>query len=158
MNTTPTINYANKTIFTTESYLRAARVPFSTEFNELAELRAALPDFEVKVRSRRKPRTTPQTQNIPKFVSYKKIEAYLRLLPESEKLLARFEAVKAYAACHRNSASIVFKWFNESFPDYRKAPKLDENGKLIAAVNVVSLDAFKREKETNGINEQKEAM
>ena len=158
MNTTPTIHYASKTIRITETYLRAARIPFSNEFNELANLRAALPDFEVKVPSRRKPRATPQTQNIPKFVAYEKMEAYLRLLPESEKLLARFEAVKAYAACHRNSASIVFKWFNESFPDYRKAPKLDENGKLVAAVNVISLDAFRQEKETNGINEQKEAM
>lgn len=153
MNTTPAIHYATKTILITDAFLRAAHVPFSPEFGELAELRAALPDFEVKVRSRRKPRTTPKTQNIPKFVSYEKIEAYLRLLPDSEKLLANFEAVRAYAACHRNSASIVFKWFNESFPDYRKAPQLDENGKLIAAVNVISLEAFKREKENNGQEE-----
>ena len=33
---------------------------------------------------------------------------------------------------------------NESFPDYRNAPKFDKDGKLDAKVNVVSLEAYKK--------------
>ena len=38
----------------------------------------------------------------------------------------------------------MFKWFNEKFPDYRKDPKIDENGKLVATVNVVNFEDFKK--------------
>ena len=50
-----------------------------------------------------------------------------------------------YAKAHNYAASIVFKWFNETFPDYRYNPKIDRNGKLIATVNVVSLEEFQKQ-------------
>ena len=108
----------------------------------LARLREALPGFEVVVREHRRPRVTPRTQNIPKFVSYEKMEAYIRLLPDGDALMERYRLVRAFAKCRRNSASIVFRWFNESFPDYRKPPRLDRDGRLIAAVRAVAPEAL----------------
>lgn len=72
MNVMPMVDYATKTIILTEAFSRAARVPFSDAFNQLARLREALPGLEVVVREHRRPRVTPRTQNIPKFVSYEK--------------------------------------------------------------------------------------
>ena len=58
--------------------------------------------------------------------------------------MEEFELVKAFAKTRRNSASIVFKWFNDKFPDYRKPPRMDKNGKLIATVNIISLEEVKK--------------
>ena len=142
MNVMPMVDYAAKTIILTEAFSRAARAPFSDAFNQLARLREALPGFEVVVREHRRQRITPRTQNIPKFVSYEKMEAYIRLLPDGDALMERCRLVRAFAKCRRNSASIVFRWFNESFPDYRKPPRLDRDGHLIAAVRTVAPEAL----------------
>ena len=142
MNIMPMVDYAAKTIILTEAFSRAARAPFSDAFNQLARLCEALPGFEVVVREHRRPRITPRTQNIPKFVSYEKMEAYIRLLPDGDALMERYRLVRAFAKCRRNSASIVFRWFNESFPDYRKPPRLDRDGHLIAAVHMVAPEAL----------------
>ena len=114
MNIMPMVDYAAKTIILTEAFSRAARAPFSDAFNQLARLREALPGFEVVVREHRRPRITPRTQNIPKFVSYEKMEAYIRLLPDGDALMERYRLVRAFAKCRRNSASIVFRWFPSS--------------------------------------------
>ena len=52
--------------------------------------------------------------------------------------------VKDYAEAHNYASSIVFNWFNETFPDHRYAPKIDKDGKLFARVNVVDFDAYKK--------------
>ena len=142
MNVMPMVDYAAKTIILTEAFSCVARAPFSDAFNQLARLREALPGFEVVIREHRRPRITPRTQNIPKFVSYEKMEAYIRLLPDGDALMERYRLVRAFAKCRRNSASIVFRWFNESFPDYRKPPRLDRDGHLIAAVRAVAPEAL----------------
>ena len=38
----------------------------------------------------------------------------------------------------------MFKWFNNACPDYRKTPKIDKDGNLIATVNVVNFADFKK--------------
>lgn len=143
----PVINHTDKTIIVSEKFMNEASVPFTAEFKDLKKLRKALPDYEVITRSHRKPRTTAKTPNIPKFVSYDHMKKYIALLDNSEELLRQFNLVKNFAESHRNSASIVFKWFNETFPDYHKAPKIDEKGNLIATVNVVNFEDFKKKAE-----------
>ena len=141
----PVINHIDKTIIVSEKFMNEASVPFTAEFKDLKKLRKALPDYEVITRSHRKPRTTEKTQNIKKFVPYDKMVAYINLLPEREELLKQFEAVKKIAATYpSNPASIVFKWFNNACPDYRKTPKIDKDGNLIATVNVVNFADFKK--------------
>ena len=75
------------------------------------------------------------------------MEKYIKLLPNSENLLLRLKAAKAYAEAHNYSSSIVFKWFNDSFPDYHKNPVIDANGKLVANVNVVRIEDVRKELE-----------
>jgi len=75
------------------------------------------------------------------------MEKYISLLDNSDELLCQYQIVKDFAACRRNSASIVFKWFNESFPDYRNDPKIDASGKLVATVNVVSIEDLRKKAE-----------
>ena len=143
----PVFNHTNKTITVTDKFMKEAVKPFTNEFNDLMKLRELCPGYEIITRSHRKPRRTEKTPNIPKFVSYDHMEKYIKLLPNSKKLLEELELVKSFAESRRNSASIVFKWFNEKFPDYRKDPKIDENGKLVATVNVVNFEDFKKKAE-----------
>ena len=141
----PVINHTDKTIIVTEKFMNEASVPFTAEFKDLKKLRKALPDYEIITRSHRKPRTTEKTQNIKKFVPYDKMVAYINLLPERDELLKQFEMMKKIAATYpSNPASIVFKWFNNAWPDYRKTPKIDKDGNLIATVNVVNFEDFKK--------------
>ena len=143
----PTFNHTNKTITVSDKFMTEAAKPFTNEFNDLMELRRLCPDYTVVTRSHRSPRKTEKSKGIPKFVSYDHMEKYIKLLPDSEKLLAELKLVKNYAKAHNYAASIVFKWFNEKFPDYRYAPKIDKNGKLIATVNVVNFADFKKKAE-----------
>ena len=138
----PVINHINKTIIVSDAFYKASANPFSNEFRDLMKLREVLPGYEVITRSHRKPRNTEKTPNIPKFVSYDKMKKYINLLPDSEKLLNQLQLVKKFAECRRNSASIVFKWFNDTFPDYRKAPRIDKDGNLVANVNIIPFDKF----------------
>jgi len=143
----PVVNHRNHTITVSDKFFTEASKPFTNEFNDLQLLREALPGYEVITRSHRSPRKTEKSKGIPKFVSYDHMEKYINLLSDSKKLLEELELVKSFAESRRNSASIVFKWFNEKFPDYRKDPKIDENGKLVATVNVVNFEDFKKKAE-----------
>lgn len=142
--TKPAINHSDKTITISETFARKAALPFTPEFHDLMYLREACPDYKVVARGRRKPRHTEKTSNIPKFVSYSRMVDYINLLPNSDKLMKQFQLVKSFAACHDHSAVIVFNWFNKTFPDYRKPPRIDENGNLIATINVVDIEDYKK--------------
>ena len=140
----PTFNHTNKTITVSDKFMKEAVKPFTNEFNDLMELRRLCPDYTVITRSHRSPRKTEKSKGIPKFVSYDHMKKYIKLLPNSKKLLEELELVKSFAESRRNSASIVFNWFNEKFPDHRYAPQIDKDGKLFARVNVVDFDAYKK--------------
>lgn len=140
----PVINHINKTIVVSDLFFKEAAKPFTNEFYDLMKLREVLPDYEVITRSHRKPRPPKEPEKVKKFVSYTKMKTYIELLDNKDKLMEEFELVKAFAKTRRNSASIVFKWFNDKFPDYRKPPRLDENGKLIAEVKIISLEEVKK--------------
>lgn len=140
----PVINHINKTIIVSDLFYKEAAKPFTNEFYDLMKLREVLPDYEVITRSHRKPRPPKEPEKVRKFVSYEKMEKYIKLLDDADELMKEFKLVKAFAKTRRNSASIVFKWFNDKFPDYRKPPRLDENGKLIAEVKIISLEEVKK--------------
>ena len=140
----PTINHTNKTITVSDKFFRAASDPFSNEAADIMLLREKFPGYEIITRTHRSPRKTEKRKSVPKFVSYEKMETYIKLLPDSEKLLKELKLVKDFAKSRRNSASIVFNWFNETFPDHRYAPKIDDNGKLFARVNVVNIEDYKK--------------
>lgn len=140
----PVFNHTNKTITVTDKFMKEAVKPFTNEFNDLMKLRELCPGYEIITRSHRSPRKTEKSKGIPKFVSYEHMKKYIKLLPNSEKLLEELKLVKDYADTRRNSASIVFNWFNEKFPDHRYAPQIDKDGKLFARVNVVDFDAYKK--------------
>lgn len=153
---TPVLNHCNKTITITAKFSRAAANPFSDEARELMRLREMFSDYEMIIRTCHKPRRTQKTQNIKKFVSYDMIEKYICLLKDRDALLRQFENVKEFASCHRHSASIVFKWFNECFPDYRKAPRFDKDGKLIAAVKIISVEELMKKPRAGEGNDAQE--
>lgn len=141
----PVFNHTNKTITVTDKFMKEAAKPFTNEFNDLMMLCERCPGYKVITRSHRRPSTSKKTPNIPKFVSYDHMERYIRLLPDSANLLAQLQLVKDYAKAHNYAASIVFKWFNETFPDYRKAPQIDEKGNITATINVISLEEFRKQ-------------
>ena len=143
----PVFNHTNKTITVSDKFYRAAKAPTNDEFYDLMKPRELCPGYEIITRSHCKPRRTENTPRIPKFVSYDHMKKYIALLDNSEELLRQFNLVKNFAESHRNSASIVFKWFNETFPDSHKAPKIDEKGNLIATINVVNFEDFKKKAE-----------
>lgn len=137
-------NHANKTIIVSDKFLRASQNPENSEFYDMMTLSKHFSDYTITTRTHSKPRKSEKTPNIPKFVSYDHMKKYINLLSDSEKLLEEFELVKDYARAHNYAASIVFNWFNETFPDYRFAPKIDKDGNLIATVNVVNFADYKK--------------
>ena len=143
----PTINHTKKTIIVSDKFLREATNPFSNEAADIMFLREKFPGYEITTRSHRSPRKTEKSKNIRKYVSYDHMEKYIKLLPNSESLLLQLEAVKDYGKAHNYPSSYVFKWFNDSFPDYHKNPVIDANGKLVATVNVVRIEDVRKELE-----------
>lgn len=151
----PTFNHTNKTITVTDKFMKEAVKPFTNEFNDLMNLRELCPGYEIVTRSHRNPRKTEKSKGIPKFVSYEHMKKYIALLPDSKKLLDELNLVKAFADTRRNSASIVFNWFNEKFPDHRYAPQIKEDGTLFARVNVVDIEAYKKSVEEKELARKK---
>ena len=137
-------NHANKTIIVSDKFLRASQNPENSEFYDMMTLSKHFSDYTITTRTHSKPRKSEKTPNIPKFVSYDHMKKYINLLPDSEKLLNELKLVKDFAAAHNYAASIVFNWFNEAFPDYRFAPKIDNEGNLIARVNIVDFETYKK--------------
>ena len=144
----PLFNHTNKTITVSDKFMKEAVKPFTNEFNDLMELRKLCPDYKVITRSHRSPRKTEKSKNIRKYVSYDHMEKYIKLLPNSESLLLQLKAVKEYGKAHNYPSSYVFKWFNDSFPDYHKNPVIDANGKLVATVKVVRIEDVRKELES----------
>lgn len=121
------INFTANTITISKSFALAASDPTKPECETLSKLQAAYPSMRIVQRTHR----SPSKANVNKGLTYDRMEGYINLHENADKLLDKFEAVKAIAAEQRNPYKFIKDWFIKQFPDYGKLPKISDNGKIL---------------------------
>ena len=76
--------------------------------------------------------------------SYRQIEIFISYLENGLEMMEQFETIRGVSLSDDACYEMVLDWFNETFPDYRFAPKIDKDGNLIATVNVVNFADYKK--------------
>lgn len=112
------INYTEKTITVTKSYLKEAGIIGSAAYNELARVRKDLPDFQIVQREITK---KPGKKTYGKL-TYKVMEDFITVQEEKNApaVLDEFERVKALSIAHAGKYAYVKTWFLNRYKDVFK--------------------------------------
>lgn len=87
----------------------------------------------------RSPRKTPKSEKEKRRISYKMMQKYIKLLDDSEDMLAAFEKVKQLAKSKPQSYDYVLNWFYHEFPHYNDFPSFDANWNVVHDPNPMPL-------------------
>lgn len=109
------INYTEKTITVTKSYLKEAGIIGSAAYNELAQVRKDLPDFQIVQREIAK---KPGKKTYGKL-TYQVMEDFISVQEEENApaVLDEFERVKALSKVHAGQYAFVKTWFLNRYKD-----------------------------------------
>ena len=106
-------DFVKGTIEGTKSAIRRANEGNTPEYKELCEKLQKHPGFKVVEK------VIDRNDRTHKGLTIKKMKEYIRLMPESDKLLAEFEAQEKIAKVVGAAYPIMKKWFFEHFPEYK---------------------------------------
>ena len=98
------VDHAKKTITLTKAYAKMANVPGTKEFDELASLYKAFPDYTIKMRTATK---------------IDRMEWYIVSVEQDEKALAEFENAKKFYKGMNGYYGKMKKWFLAKYPNYQ---------------------------------------
>ena len=109
------VDHAKKTITLTKAYAKMANVPGTKEFDELASLYKAFPDYTIKMR------TATKNENKEKHngLSVDRMEWYIVSVDQDEKALAEFENAKKFYKGMNGYYGKMKKWFLAKYPNYQ---------------------------------------
>ena len=112
------INYTEKTITVTKSFLKEAGTIGSTAYRELAQVRKDFPDFQIIQREIAK---KPGKKTYGKL-TYKVMEDFISVQEEENApaVLDEFERVKALSKVHAGQYAFVKTWFLNRYKDVFK--------------------------------------
>ncbi len=119
-------DFAANTLTVTKDFAIAANDPTTHEFEILAKFKAAYPDMKIVRKTRRAPKQAPKTKGL----TYKRMEDYIRLHENADKLIETFNTIKEVAAKQKNPYDFTKQWFDKQFPDYGKLPTI-KDGKIV---------------------------
>ena len=107
------VDHAKKTITLTKAYAKMANVPGTKEFDELASLYKAFPDYTIKMR------TATKNENKEKHngLSVDRMEWYIVSVEQDEKALAEFENAKKFYKGMNGYYGKMKKWFLAKYPE-----------------------------------------
>ncbi len=122
INRNYSINYVRGIIKISREYERRAGEIDSTEYKELMTLRKDHPGMTIerKTINRKRPGQVR--------ISYVAMETYIGCLQNKEKKFQDYENVRKMSAVQRSPYNYVRKWFQDTFPDFRKSPMFDQEG------------------------------
>lgn len=120
------IDFVSGIIYINKSFNERANNPMSEEYKLLKEVRNDNPSFKVVYREG-KERTSPY-----KNLKYANMDKYIKVYENSDELLEMFEKVKELSKSQPNPYNFVKGWFKEQFPNYKKIPQFNKDGKLYA--------------------------
>ncbi len=125
------IDFSANTITVTAAFAKKLQQLDSEEFAFLAELRETIPSIRVVSKTHRTPSVyhnkdgSKSCCNQFKNLTYANMEQFISKLPNSEKYRAEYDFLKKNAGkVQRNGYTLVRKWFNAQFPDFRTKPIL----------------------------------
>ena len=126
------MDFTTKTLTITKAFADKATNPASEEYGRLIQFQKDFPDLKI-VRKTHKTPSKYKTKsgeeyncNQYKNLTYKKMEIFMKALPEGE---SKEKILEAYDFLRNGSGSVqtstyktVREWFVEQFPKYRKDP------------------------------------
>lgn len=121
------INFTANTITIIKSFAEAASDPTSAECESLSKLQAAYPGLRIVHKTHR----SPSKANANKGLTYDRMERYINLHENADKLLGKYNAVKEIAATQKSPYKFIRNWFMKQFPDYGKLPDISSSGKIL---------------------------
>ena len=123
------LDLANQTLTITSDFAEAANDIESDEYKLVKQFLADFPHLRIVHRTHGSPKHynnmdgSKTKRNQFKNLTYKNMEAFMALLPDSEKYLKEYTRIKACAKVMSNSAyAVTRKWFAKQFPEYRTSP------------------------------------
>ena len=121
------INFTTNTITISKSFALAASDPSKPEFETLSKLQAAYPGMRIVHKTHR----SPSKANANKGLTYERMEGYINLHENADKLHDKYNAVKEIAATQKSPYKFIRNWFMKQFPDYGKLPDISSSGKIL---------------------------
>jgi len=116
------------TLYLTDTFLKKASVPGSSEYNYIREARR---DASLRIEKETKPKKTA-----PKSITFKQMEAYIALFDDENKTMhANFEKIKAMSKIQTSPYKYVKTWFEATFPHYKEQVTFDEKGNMTYVVD-----------------------
>ena len=120
------IDFVSGIIYINNSFNERANNPTSDEYRLLKEVRNDNPSFRVVYKETKK-KTSPN-----KNLKYENMEKYIKVFENADELLEMFGKVKKLSKSQPNPYKFVKGWFKEQFPNYKKIPQFNKEGKLYA--------------------------
>ena len=109
------IDYSQKQIVVSKSFLKEAGIIGSTAYSKLARVRKDFPDYQIEQRTIAKKKGKQSYGEL----TYKTMAEHIEAKEEENApiVLAQFERIKKLSKCHSGSYAFVKKWFLERYKE-----------------------------------------
>jgi hypothetical protein len=140
------MDFINHTLTMTADFAENAAAPNSNEYQILHGFMSDFPNLVIKRHTHRTPKSyrskdgRVSRNNPTKGFTYKRMEAFMRSISNSEKYLKEYETVRNIAEACSSPHAIVRKWFIAQFPEYSTNPLyyLNHSPEIIDYSSIVS--------------------
>ena len=118
----------NKSLVMSVAFERAVADVCSPEYKLYKRMLSEIPNLRVERRTHKRPSSYKgengkRTSYYPsKGLSYEKMEKYMNALPNGQKYLDEYNALRAVADICPSPYASVRRWFEAQFPEYRENP------------------------------------
>ena len=117
-----------RTLIMSSAFARAVSDTRSKEYKLFVRMQKEIPDLKVERKTHASPtsyksKNGKKTSYYPtKGLSFEKMEQFMNALPEGEKYLNEYNALRAVAVLCPSDYASVRRWFEAQFPKYRENP------------------------------------
>ena len=121
-------NAITRTLVMSAAFARAVSDTRSAEYKLFVRMQKAIPDLKVERKTHASPtsykdKNGKKTSYYPtKGLSYEKMEKFMNALPEGEKYLNEYKALRSVSVLCPSAYASVRRWFEAQFPKYRENP------------------------------------
>lgn len=137
INRNYSIDYVRGIIKISREYERRAGQIESTEYNNLKQLLNDHPYMRIERK------TVNRKRGGQVRISYIAMETYIGCLQNSARWFQDYLTVRNMSATQESPYIFVRKWFQDTFPDYRKSPVFDQEGLAIVTIREMDIQNSK---------------
>ena len=122
------LSLPTKTLYISSSFEKKLSSGAGDEFNLYTRLISQIPDLKVVRRTHSTPihYTTKRGEvfncNQYKNLSYKNIECFLSMVPNSKEMMIEYKSIRTINAASPSPYAAVRRWFESIYPEYRTNP------------------------------------